>query len=497
MKKIHLFTMLLSLTGAILNGYGQQAQQITPTGSVKPTLITTSAPMSVVPAIATQVANGTFMPAENKEKEFNPKHWGSNTSVPGKGLPKGNDPLWEQQTRAPKTPGRAPILTFEAASASATPTDPTGAVGPNHFVNSWNSAFRIWDKAGNPLTAAASLGTILPGTLGDPIVIYDRYADRFLITEFFSNGFDVAICQGPDPVNDGWYVYRFNTNTFPDYPKFSVWSDGYYITANKDQNSASTSQVVFALERDKMLVGNTTAQMIGFPLTGIVTSGFYSPLGFNANGPTLPPAGNAPIVYMQDDSWSGVSVDHLKIWSVNVNWTTPASSTISSPQIINTQPFDGLFDNGSFSNIPQPSGSDVDALQATIMYMAQYRRFPSYNSAVFNFVVDLSNADNYSGIRWYELRQTTDGAPWSIYQEGTYAQPDGHSAFCGNMCMDANGNIGMAYTTVSTTLFPFTALHRQICFGSFRYHDPCGRSNCHRHPIRSFIPLRGLCANDH
>ncbi|MHC1774644.1 MAG: PKD domain-containing protein [Lentimicrobium sp.] len=454
MNKNYFLLIVFYLSIHTITISAQPDQSDIPTGSQKPTLITISEPMIKVPSIAVQTADGTFKPAENKVKEYNPKHWGSNTSVPGKGLPKGNDPLWEQQNRAPKTQGRAPILTFEAASASATPTDPTGAVGPNHFVNSWNSAFRIWDKSGNPLTAAASLGTILPGTLGDPIVIYDRYADRFLITEFFSNGFDVAISQGPDPVNDGWYVYRFNTNTFPDYPKFSVWSDGYYITANKDQNSASTSQVVFALERDKMLVGNTTAQMIGFPLTGIVTSGFYSPLGFNANGPTLPPAGNAPIVYMQDDSWSGVSVDHLKIWSVNVNWTTPANSTISSPQIINTQPFDGLFDNGSFINLPQPSGSDIDALQATIMYMAQYRRFPSYNSAVFNFVVDLNNADNYAGIRWYELRQTTDGAPWTIYQEGTYSQPNGHSAFCGNMCMDASGNIGMAYTTVSTTQFP-------------------------------------------
>jgi PKD repeat protein len=255
-------------------------------------------------------------------------------------------------------------------------------------------------------------------------------------------------------VTSGWYVYRFPTSSFPDYPKFSVWSDGYYITANKDQGSAGTSQVVFALERDKMIAGNTSAQMIGFPLTGIITSGFYSPLGFNANGPTPPPAGNAPIVYMQDDSWSGVSTDHLKIWSINVNWTTPASSTISSPQIINTTPFDGLFDGGSFSNLPQPSGSDIDALQATIMYMAQYRRFPTYNTVVFNFVVDLDGNDNKSGIRWYELRQTAHGQPWTIYQEGTYAQPNGHSAFCGNMCMDINGNIGMGYTIVSTTINP-------------------------------------------
>ncbi|MBK6964709.1 MAG: hypothetical protein IPH20_12405 [Bacteroidales bacterium] len=55
-----------------------------------------------------------------------------------------------------------------------------------------------------------------------------------------------------------------------------------------------------------------------------------------------------PIVYMQDDSWGGVASDHLKLWTINVNWTTPASSTISTPQIIPTAPFDGLFDGGSF-----------------------------------------------------------------------------------------------------------------------------------------------------
>ena len=450
MRNFYLFIILAFLAMNVSVVIGQDTKPVQ-----HPTLIVTSATMVEVPSIASQIADGTFKPAENIVKEYNPKKWGKNTSVPGKGLPKGDDPLMQMQKDAVKISGKAPILTFQAASSSSTPTDPTGAVGPNHFVNSWNSSFRIWDKAGNPLTAVASLGTILNGNAGDPIVMYDPYADRFIITEFYSNGFGMAVGQGPDPVNDGWYLYTFNTNVFPDYPKFSVWSDGYYITANKNSSTAGTSEVVFATQRDKMLVGDPTALMIGFPLTGIVTSGFYSPLGFNCNGPTLPPAGNAPIVYMQDDSWSGVSTDHLKIWNINVNWTTPASSTISSPQILNTVPFDGLFDGGSFSNLPQPSGgSDIDALQATIMYMAQYRRFPTYNSVVFNFVVDLNGADNYAGIRWYELRQSSAGGLWAIYQEGTYSQQNGHSAFSGNMCMDGSGNIALAYTCVSTSLFP-------------------------------------------
>ncbi len=420
----------------------------------KASLVISSEPVVMVPSIAEQMATGQFIPAKEINKEFNPKKTGTNTAVPGKGLPKGVDPLWQKQANMQMKKGKDPILTFEAATSSATPSDPTGAVGPNHFINAWNSSFRIWDKAGNPLTAPAALGTILYGNEGDPIVFYDQFADRFVVTEFYSNGFGVAVCQGSDPVNDGWYLYQFNTNVFPDYPKFSLWSDGYYITSNKDSGSAGSSEVVFAVNREKMIAGDNTAEMVGFPLTGIATNGFYSPLGFNVNGDTPPPPGNAPIVYMQDDAWSGVSTDHLKIWSVSVDWDTPSNSTISAPQIINTTPFDGLFDGGSFSNLPQPSGPDIDALQATIMYMAQYRHFPDHNSAIFNFVVDLDGNDNLAGIRWYELRQNNAGDPWTIYQEGTYTQPDGHSAFAGAMAMDIFGNIGMSYTVVSGSQYP-------------------------------------------
>jgi hypothetical protein len=446
--KLQYFPLLL-----LAASFSVTAQQ-KPT-SQSPTLISKSETLVEILSIASQLASGQFIEADESSKEVNPKNRDGNKAVPGKGLPVGNDPLWEQQSKSVKMKGKEPIFTFVAASSGVTPTDPTGAVGPNHFLNSWNSAFRIWDKSGNPLTPAASLATIFPGqTLGDPIVMYDPFADRFVVTEFYANGFLVAVTQGPDPVNDGWYTYQFPTSSFPDYPKFSLWSDGYYITSNKDSGSAGYVNVVFAIERDQMLIGATSAQMIGFPLPSIQTSGFYSPLGFNVSGGEMPPPGNAPIVYMQDDVWSGVSYDHLKIWSINVDWETPSISSISNPQILNTQPFDGLFDGGSFSNLPQPSGEDIDALQATIMYMAQYHRYANHNSVVFNFVVDLDGGDDHAGIRWYELRQTNDGDPWEIYQEGTYAQPDGHSAWSGNICLDANGNIALAYSVVSDSQYP-------------------------------------------
>ncbi len=422
-------------------------------GSLKATSNAKAAYMVEVPALSKM---DNIIAAKGLEHVAPPKRRGSNTVIEGKGLPIGRDPLIQQQLNVPKSAGRAPTIDFPAHTGTVL-NDPTGAIGPNHYVYAFNSGFGILDRSGNVLVPEASLATLFPNEdLGDPVVVYDRYADRFIIMQFSDtpNGILIAVCQGPDPVNDGWYTYRFNTGSFPDYEKMSVWSDGYYITANKDSGSVNSSDVVYALERDEMLAGNSNAQIVGFPLPNAATSGFYSPGGFNCIGPNLPPVGTPqPIIYLQDDAWSGISQDHLKVWNVSVNWSNPNSSSISSPQIINTAPFDSVFDNGSFSNLDEPgNGPDIDALQATMMYMTNYRRFGSYNSAVLNFAVDVSGNDSKAGIRWYELRQTADGQPWTIYQEGTYSQPN-YSTFCGSISMDAQGNIGLGYTIVSSTVY--------------------------------------------
>jgi chitodextrinase len=444
MKKTYLFLMLLMSVFAV------QAQK---PGSLKASSTSKAAYMVEVPALSKM---DNIIAAKGLEHVAPPKRRGSNTVIEGKGLPVGRDPLIQRQLNVPKSANRAPITDFPAHTGTVL-NDPTGAIGPNHYVYAFNSGFGILDRAGNVLVPEASLATLFPNEdLGDPVVVYDRYADRFIIMQFSNtpNGILIAVCQGPDPVNDGWYTYRFNTGSFPDYEKMSVWSDGYYITANKDSGNVNNSDVVFALERDEMLTGNPNAQIVGFPLPNAATSGFYSPGGFNCIGPNLPPVGTPqPIVYLQDDAWSGISQDHLKVWNVSVNWNNPGSSSISSPQVINTAPFDSVFDGGSFQNLDEPgNGPDIDALQATMMYMTNYRRFGSYNSAVMNFAVDVSGNDSKSGIRWYELRQSGDGQPWTIYQEGTYTQPN-YSTFCGSMSMDAQGNIGLAYTIVSSTVF--------------------------------------------
>jgi hypothetical protein len=444
MKKITLLLILFSLVSITPSLFAQKTE------AVKANKYGKLNPPTMVKSIAQQIKDGTFIGVNpNEEARLgHEKKRGANNTIPGKGLPVGIDPLVENQKSAISHQGREPSLVFDANVSNYTPSDPTGAVGPNHFIGAWNTGFKIFDKDGAPLTPEASLSTLFPGNaIGDPIVFYDAEADRFVITEFDSNpnGFNVAVCQGSDPVNDGWYIYTtgFGTGTFPDYTKFSVWSDGYYVTANIDSDDR-----VFAIEREEMLVGNI-AQFVAFPLTGITTSGFYSPQFFSVTDDALPPAGNATVVYMQDDAWGGVATDHVKLWTVDVDWTNLANSTISAPQELLTSAFTSVFDGGSFSNVPQPSGPDQDVLQATIMNQAQYRRFPNYNSAIFNFVVNThESGGELAGIRWFELRQENDGDPWTIYQEGTYISPNNDKhAFSASMVMDQQGNIGMGYTT--------------------------------------------------
>ena len=421
-----------------------------------------------VPSIAEQERDGTIIYADNTPVLGNPKGRRGNRVVPGKGFPKGDDPLLGIQEAAEKVNVRAADLIFIADISQATPSDPTGAAGPNHYVAAWNSAYRIFDKQGNPLTNELSLATLFPGNaIGDPIVFFDANVDngegeprgRFVITEFDNNpnGFNVAVSGGPDPVNDPWFVYTvgFGTGAFPDYTKFSVWGDAYVVTANI--NNGANGDRVFAVERNQMLQ-NLPAQFIGFPLPGIATNGFYSPQAFHTTADQTVPAGTpAPIVYLQDDAWAGVPAgqDHLQIWEATIDFDTPANSSITTAQELfeadGVSPFVSVFDGGSFSNRPQGGGVDIDILQATIMNQVQYRQFGTHNSVLLNFVVDAEGAGELAAIRWYELRQTANGMPWTVFQEGTYTAPDGRDAYSGSMVMNSQGDIAMAYTSSSAT----------------------------------------------
>ena len=443
MKKV--FTFLFMLSSAFIFSQENVQQKANYVGTVSY--------MEYVPSIASR--SNDLIPSDNSIKEAKDKRSLANYIVSGQDRQTQDDYfVRNRHEKEQSVQMRAADLVFDAYSSGSQPTDPSLAVGPNHVMVVFNTGFTIFDKSGNVLVPqTAPNPAIFPsGGCCDLTASYDNAADRWVMT-FLGSGAQIAVSDGPDPVNDGWNVYTISA--INDYQKLSIWSDGYYITDN-----TSSSNKVWALERDAMIAGNPGAQIIGFNLPGIQTSGFYSPQAFNVTNSNLPAAGGAPIVYLQDDAWSGVSNDHIKLWTIDVNWTNPGNSAISAAQEISTTSFISVFDNGSFSNLRQPGGGrpiNVDALQATIMNQAQFRKFAGHNSAVFNFVVDTdATSGELAGVRWFELRQNGDNQPWSLYQEGTYTAADGKHAWNASLAMDGLGNIGMGYTGMSGPNTPST-----------------------------------------
>ena len=340
------------------------------------------------------------------------------------------------------------------------PPDPTMCVGPNHIIQMVNGSsgalFQIYNKSGAILVASNYMDAITgKGGLGDPIALYDQLADRYIMTEFnnkaetTTEGLTFAISQTNDPTG-AWYVYFFSTGTtFPDYPKFSVWTDAYYATTNDFANGSSyAGSTAYAFDRTKMLAGNATATMQKFTLGN--TNKFFSMSPVCIEGTNLPPAGTGGLIaYMADDIWtaSATDLDSIGILEFKVNFTTPSLSTVSTKSSLAVTAFKSdICTTTRGQCISQPGSTvSVEALHEKIMNQPVYRNFAGYEGIVLSHVVD--KGANISGVRWYELRKTTGN--WGVYQQSTYS-PDNTHRWLPGICYDAAGNIGLAYNVASS-----------------------------------------------
>ncbi len=417
-----------------------------------PSFISTPKNFSKTPTLRSISANAVKSAIPEKPYLV-PNNFKTTEPVNPNALPLGVDPALQTNPGVLQT--RAPIENFPGigSNGGSAPPDPTGAVGPNHYVQMVNRQYFITDKLGNTLLAPTPLGALFGLGAGDPIVVYDRFADRWFLSEFTdseTNTIKIAISETPDPTGS-YFIYEYQFDSFPDYFKVGIWHDGYYITANKRQGDAA-----FVVERDKMLIGDPTAQLIGFnvPQIGTSNQNIFAPGPINAIGPELPPS-TAPgmITYFQDDNFTGITEDHLKIWEIEIDWNQTGNSTISAPIELPTEPFDTFFNAFGEGDIQQPNtGQRIDAVWGALMYQVHYRQFDDHNSIVLNHTVDVDNT-LLGGIRWYELRQDAVASPWSIHQQGTFS-PDDQSRFMGSIAIDGDGGIGLAYAVSGSSVFP-------------------------------------------
>ncbi len=450
MKTILLILILLA-TSIVLNA---QTTPLHPSDIAKGTYYGLSRPLRDIPAMTP--AEFRAMARKARENgEFNEGLGVRSYPYAATALPRGNDAVWQKAMGDNSKSAKLPTVNFEGQTSPYFPPDCNGAVGPNHYMQTINTTYAIYDKAGVKLAGPTALNLLfgsVPGANrndGDPVILYDEQADRWLVTEFSipnsgQNYMLMAVSSTNDPTGT-WHQYSFPVASMPDYPKFGIWSDGYYMG---DNNSSGNDIYVF--QREQMLIGGT-AQVIGFNNAYRPSSvdGFMCVPPVDNDGPFAPAGSPGLFIAFNDDAFGGGS-DELWIYELAVNWTTPASSTFNRTQQLAVAPFDSNFGN-NWDNITQPGTSQkVDAIPQVIMNTPQYRNFGTHQTLVCCHTVDVDNT-NHAGIRWYELEKTT-GA-WTVRQQSTYA-PDAANRWMGSIAMNAGGNIGLGYSVSSSTIYP-------------------------------------------
>lgn len=415
---------------------------------------------------------------EDSERERN------NNPLP---LPVGKDPVL--QNFFGNRGGNEIISNFEGVGNrnSVYPPDTDGDVSADYYFQMINLSFQIFDKQGNSLYGPADNRTLWNGFIGswtgtndgDPVILYDEQADRWVATQFAINTPDgtfwelVAVSETGDPLGS-WFRYAFQFPVFNDYPKIGVWPDGYYFSFNMFGGDYRRAAVC-SLERDAMLIGDSNARMILFDMPDDSEPWSLLPADFDG---APPPAGTPDyFAYAMDDAYG--SGDLISIWAFRSDWQNPENSTFEEVNRLNTEPFNSYFCDGSLGAcLTQPDGGPLlEALSDRLMYRLQYRNFGDYQVMLTNHTVN-ADGNGKAGVRWYEMRDNNDGNGWFIYQQGTYA-PDDNNRWMGSVAMNGKGYIALGFSIVSGTKYP------SIRYTGRSPNDPLGQMTFYEEEIQA------------
>ncbi|HEX2030193.1 MAG TPA: calcium-binding protein [Actinomycetota bacterium] len=369
------------------------------------------------------------------------------------------------------------------------PPDTVGDVGPNHYVQMTNVVTKIFDKSGTLLLGPVRNNAFWSGfggacettNDGDPIVLHDQLADRWLVSQFALPNFPdgpffvcVAVARTADPTG-AYHRYALPFADFPDYPKFGVWPDGYFMSVNlfSARRLEYIGAELVALDRISMLSGGP-ANAHGF----LLRDPSFTVLPSDLDGTRLPPAG-APnhFIELRPAEFFRPPAG-LQVWDFTPDFVPPVDATLDGPKVVPTAAYDINLCNFDPSCIPQPETSQrVDALSERLMHRAAYRNFGTHESLVVSHTVDV--ARNKAGVRWHEVRRLS-GSP-VLYQEGTVASGRGSSVhkWMPSIAMDGQGNIAVGYSVSGERVFP------SIRFSARRASDPLGTMGLGETTIRA------------
>jgi hypothetical protein len=364
------------------------------------------------------------------------------------------------------------LLNFDGISVTGSfcgcaPPDTEGQVGATQYVQYVNTAYEVYDKT----TGASVLGPLAGNSIwsgfgtcgrnddGDPIVVYDKVASRWVFAQnVFVTPYTVCIAVSTTSDATGSYnrySYSVGNTNFPDYPKWGVWPDSvnnaYFQSFNVFKNGATlTGAEACAADRANMLAGNAAPNFVCFTTQGGTTTNIQSNiLPADLDGTTAPPAGSKGY-------YVGIatSTANLNIYQFHVDFSVTSNSTFSNPTTISTASFNEICPS-TLRNacIKQPTGGELlEGLSDRLMYRLNYRNFGSYESLLVTHTVTPNSGSTAIGAeRWYEIR--SPGSSPTVFQQGTF-QSKTTSYWMGSIAQDKLGDIALGFSASSTTLDP-------------------------------------------
>src|SRR2546426_2908075 len=226
-------------------------------------------------------------------------------------------------------------IPFPGVACNCAPPDTNGEVGATQYVQIVNEGYQVFDKA----SGASQLGPSGIATLwsgfggvcqnsgsGDPVVLYDQLADRWVISQFAGASVPTDECIAVSTTSDATgsyfrYDYHLGSNFF-DYPHLSVWPDAYYMSMNvfNSSGTAFLGPQPFAFDRTNMLLG-LPATFVSTGVTGGSNEDVYLPSDLDGS---IPPPVGAPASFVEFPSTGAYRVFHF-----HVDFATPADSTFS------------------------------------------------------------------------------------------------------------------------------------------------------------------------
>jgi len=336
------------------------------------------------------------------------------------------------------------------------PPDTNASVGATQVVEFTNTSYRVFNKStGASIFGPAEISSIWSGfggvcgtssnSFSDPVVLYDKAANRWLVTILgSSDGFVSGVeCIAVSSTSDATgsyhrYSFSFGTNRLNDYPKFGVWPDAYYASYNMFSPTSFLGAKVCAYNRSHMLTGlSANAHCFQRGITD------FSFLPSDRDGSTAPPSGE-PNFFLEL-----FTTTTLHLFKFHVDFASPGNTTFTGPTTIIVNSFtEPCLPTGIC--IPQSGTKQkLDSLGDRLMFRLAYRNFGDHEALVAAHSVKSSSTA--SAVHWYEIR-SPNGTP-KIFQQGTFSI-SGLALWMPSIGMDKLGDIALGFSKSSGTTHP-------------------------------------------